>query len=106
MLYDHLMIFFSLLLSLYGSLIRPELPPFVKVLFNNYLFRLIILSFIAYKANRDPTLSIVIAIAFMNTLNMILQAEMKESFLQLEHFREIEHFYNDEVSANNKENDQ
>lgn len=104
MLYDRLMIIFSLFIALYGSLVRPELPPFVKVLFNHYLFRLVILSFIAYRANHDPTLSIVIAIAFMSTLNMLVQGEMKESFLQLEHFREIEHFYNDEINANEQNN--
>lgn len=103
MLYNHLIIFLSLFLTLYSSIIRPELPPIIKNLFNNYIFRLLILSFIAYKANEDPTLSIIISIAFINTLNMMVQAEMKESFLQLEHFHEIEHFYNDEINNSNKD---
>lgn len=109
MLSEHLMIFFSLLIALYSSFIRPDLSPFIKNLFNNNLFRIIILLFIAYKANTEPRLAIVIAIAFMSTINMLVQEEMKESFLQLEHFHEIEHFYNDEkenIITNDDENTQ
>ena len=95
---NKLLVIFTIFISLYSSKIRPELPKFIKNLFNNYLFRLMILSFIAYRSNEDPSLSIIIAIAFINTMNMLLQAEMKESFLQLEHFEEIEHLYNDEIN--------
>lgn len=104
----YLSIVLAIFLSLYGTLAKPEytsdsnkiimlpiMPPIIKNLFKHYIFRVIVLSFIAYRANNDPQLSIVIAIAFISILNNITELEAKETFKQLEHYKEIEHFCNE-----------
>lgn len=98
MFYKYISVTIGLFLALYGSLGKFELKDssMIKYLFKHYLFRLAILSFIAFRANDDPQTSILIAIAFISTMNSLTEAEAKETFTQLEHFREIEHFYNDE----------
>ena len=65
---------------LYTASIRPELPSYIKNLFNNSIFRIVVLFFIVMKANKDPTLSLLIAIGFVLTLDFLSVQQAKESF--------------------------
>jgi hypothetical protein len=61
-----------LILCLYVTLVRPELPKYIEKLFENFFFRLIVLSFIVYKANNDIQTSILLTFSFlfiMHTIN-------------------------------------
>ena len=77
----------SMFLVLYASLARPELPDFIRKLFENPIFRILVLSLIVYRGNKDPQLSLMIAIAFTVTLNLMAEQEVQEGFRQIEAFR-------------------
>lgn len=61
----------SLFLGIYVALARPKLPSFVEKLFENPIFRLVMISYIIYRGNKDPQLSLMIAAAFLITMHMI-----------------------------------
>ena len=61
----------SLVLGVYAALARPKLPKFIEKLFTNPVFRLLMISYIIYRGNKDPQLAIMIAAAFLITIHMI-----------------------------------
>ncbi len=67
----------SLVLGLYAALARPKLPKFIEKLFENPIFRLLMISYIIYRGNQDPQLSIMIAAAFLITIHMINKRQVK-----------------------------
>ena len=71
-------------LVLYASLLGPNLPNFVKKLFNNTIFRIFILFLIVSRSNKDPNTSIIIAIAFILTLDYIYVQSAKETIKVVE----------------------
>jgi len=75
-------------LVVYASLARPDLPPFMVNLFENPIFKLLVLALIVYRGNKDPQMALMIAIAFMVTLNLISEQKTKETFRQVEGFRQ------------------
>lgn len=84
----------TIILTVYAALASPKLPNFLKKLFDNTIFKIFIISFIAYRANKNPQLSILIAICFVITLNYLAQKETKETFEQIERFNQLEYFSN------------
>ena len=70
----------SLFLVLYAGMASPELPSLIKGAFSNSIFRMLVLSLIVYKGNKDPQLAITIAIAFTLTMNYLRDNELKEEF--------------------------
>lgn len=67
-----------LFLILYATRLAPELPKAVLDLFTNGYFKLFIYVLILYTANVNPTTALLIAIAFMVTLNVVNQKKMFE----------------------------
>ena len=84
----------TIILSVYAALASPKLPNFLKKLFDNSIFKVLIISFIAYRANKNPQLSLLIAICFVVTLNFLAEKENKEAFEQIETFNQLEYFSN------------
>lgn len=84
----------TIILTMYATLASPNLPNFLKNLFNNSIFKILIISFIAYRANKNPQFSLLISICFVITLNLIADQENKEAFLQIENFNQLENFAN------------
>ena len=72
----------TLFLVLYGGLAAPKLPGFVVKLFDNAIFRILVLSLIVYKGNRDPKFAIMIAVAFTVTMNTIAKQQFMEGFAE------------------------
>ena len=68
----------GLFLVLYGGLAKPKLPSFIRNLFNNPIFRVLILALIMYRGNKNPQLSIMLAVAFVITLNLVSEQETIE----------------------------
>ena len=68
----------SLILGVYAALARPKLPKFIERLFENPVFRLAMISYIIYRGNNDPQLSIMIAAAFLITMHMINKQKVKK----------------------------
>jgi len=84
----------TIILSVYASLASPNLPNFLKRLFDNSIFKILIISFIAYRANKNPQLSLMVAVCFVITLNFLAEKENKEAFEQIETFNQLEYFSN------------
>lgn len=70
-------------LVLYGALARPELPSGIRKLFDNQIFRIIVLAFIAYRGNKDPQLALAVAVAFVVTMNLLAEQEVVEKLDQV-----------------------
>ena len=60
-----------MLLVLYAARLAPELPPVVTRLFSNQYFKLIIFALILWTARVSPSMSILIALCFMVSLNVV-----------------------------------
>jgi len=69
-----------ILIFLYIASIRPSLPPFIKALFLNPVFRVFILFLIVVRGNNDPIFSLALATAFVLTLTYLGEQKAKEAF--------------------------
>ena len=69
-----------LFLALYGGMAAPQLPAEVLALFDNALFRLAILFLVAYTGNRNSTVSLLTAVAFVVSMNALNQKKSEEAF--------------------------
>lgn len=74
----------SLFLVLYGGLAAPKLPNFIIKMFDNAIFRIIVLSLIVYKGERDLSMSLMIAVGFTITLNIVNKQKLFEKFGEVE----------------------
>ena len=70
----------TMFLVFYSGLAAPKLPNFVVGLFENPIFRILILSLIVYNGNRDPQFAIMIAVGFTVTMNIISKQKLFEGF--------------------------
>ena len=67
-----------LLLMLYAARIAPKLPDAVLALFENQYFKLFVFSLILWTAQFSPSTSLLIAIAFMVSINYVNQKPLWE----------------------------
>ena len=70
----------TMFLVFYSGLAAPKLPNFIVGLFENPIFRILILSLIVYNGNRDPQFAIMIAVGFTVTMNIISKQKLFEGF--------------------------
>lgn len=66
----------SLFLALYGPRLQPKLPAVIRNLFNNSLFRGVVLFLVVYLAGKDMAASLTIAIIFLVVMGMLQQSNM------------------------------
>lgn len=71
----------SLFLMLYAGMARPQLPEFVAKLFNDAIFRVFILSLVVFMGGQNIQVSILIAIAFTVTMNLLNEQKIAEGFV-------------------------
>lgn len=64
----------------YVALMKPNLPASIKNLVNNTYVKIAVLSFIAWRANQNPMMSILLAVAFVITLNCATTGSLMENF--------------------------
>jgi hypothetical protein len=62
---------FTLVFVLYGSLAGPKLPEFVKRVFQNPVFQLVLFALIAYRGNHDPFSAVMISVGFLLIMTSI-----------------------------------
>tara|TARA_B100001287_G_C22258885_1_gene334003 strand:- start:24 stop:524 length:501 start_codon:yes stop_codon:yes gene_type:complete len=74
----------SMFLVFYSSRAAPKLPNFMVKLFENSIFRILVLSLIVYKGNRDPQFAIMIAVVFTITMNMVSKQKLFEGFTDID----------------------
>lgn len=83
-----LVIIMSFVVALYASLVRVDLPEYIKKLFRNDIFRIIFLSLLLiYSFDKAPHVAIAVAIVFVITLHFLNYLEAKENFILLETFK-------------------
>lgn len=70
----------TVFLVLYGALVKPELPGFLKDLLKNDLVRVFYVFLIAYVGDKNLMVAMVIAFAFMVLSGLLSEMEMYESF--------------------------
>ena len=70
----------TLFIVLYASMIGPELPNVVKNLFSNTIFKMFILFLVIIMGSTEPKLAIIIAIAFVLTMDFLYIHDTKEAF--------------------------
>ncbi len=63
--------FLKLFLVLYAGLAAPKLPHYILQLFDNMFVKVLILFLVLYTSNKDPILSLLIAVGFIMTLVML-----------------------------------
>ena len=71
------------LLVLYISFLGPTLPPFIKTLFENTIFKIFVLFLFVVRGNQDPLFSLMLVIAFVFTLDMLNTEEAIEKYTNL-----------------------
>jgi hypothetical protein len=70
----------TIMIGLYAATLGPNLPQFVKDLFSNSIFKILILFLVVVRANKNPTMSIVIAVAFVMILEHIQKKDTISAF--------------------------
>ena len=61
----------AVFLTMYGPRLQPKLPPTVRNLFENPVFRAVVLFLIAYLSSQNFQSSIVITVIFLVTMNLL-----------------------------------
>jgi len=94
----------TMFIFLYTASIRPDLPPYIKVLFTNPIFRVFVLFLIVVRGNKNPLFALAIAIAFVTTLTYLGEQQAKEAFASVNNtiLENNESLENDESSDNNE----
>lgn len=90
--YNILLISINTLLIIYASMNRPPCPDIVRDIFNNTIFRILVMTLIAYLGSQDITLSLMVTLGFIVILAALNKLEAKEAFEQLEEFIGYEEF--------------
>ena len=74
----------TLLVVLYATFLRPELPEniknVIKMLFDNTIFRIFVLFLVVAMGNHNPALALIIAVAFVLTMDQIYRWNSDEAF--------------------------
>jgi hypothetical protein len=68
---EYLFPIISLIVAIYAVLARPKTPKFLYNLFQNPLFRLVAISYIAYRSTKNFQSALLIAAAFLSTMHFI-----------------------------------
>jgi hypothetical protein len=72
---------FALFITVYASLERVSLPPYVRNLFKNDVFRVVFLSLLLiYNFEKSPHVALFVALIFVLTLHYLNQQESRENF--------------------------
>ena len=68
----------TLFLSMYGPRLAPRLPETIRVLFNNFYFRLAIMFLVVYMSNQSVVSSLAIVIVYTVVMNILQTQEAFE----------------------------
>ncbi len=71
----------SLFLALYAAMARPQLPEGIASLFENAVFRLVVMAMVVYMSSKKLDLAIMVAVAFTVTMNMLNEQRVAEGFM-------------------------
>ena len=92
----------SMFLVFYSGLAAPKLPGFIVKLFDNAIFRILILALVVYNGNRDPRMALMIAVGFTVTMNILAKQKFLEGFADDFEDSELEEFTENDTEETNK----
>ena len=72
----------NVVMVLYAGLVAPELPQIVKVIFNHTVGKIMFIAMIAFVANKNPSISIMLAVVFIVTMNMIQTEKFAQHIIE------------------------
>ena len=72
----------TLFLVLYGGLAAPKLPKSIANLFKSKLFKLIILTFVAYTASKNASIAIITAVALVISMQTLSKYDRSDVVIQ------------------------
>ncbi len=96
----------SLFVIVYASLARPQLPGFVAALFDSAVFRVIFLTMLVYMSNQNLQISIMIALAFTITMNLLNEQKIAEGFIDGIKENMLNENFDDTQSKDSEESDE
>jgi len=70
-------------LIVYGGMASQNLPGFIRKMFENKIFKILILSLVVYSSNKDPKFAVMMALIFTITLTFIDQKNFSEKFTEM-----------------------
>ena len=79
---SYVMAILTIAIILYVASLNTTLPSYVKVLFNNPIFRVVVLFLIVIRGNKDPVFSLILGIAYISTLIFLGQQQANEAFTE------------------------
>lgn len=74
---------FAILSGMYGGQIRPTLPKFIMDLFQNPVFRVLILFLVVVRSYKDIEFSLIISMAFILITNQVNEQLCEEKFTNI-----------------------
>lgn len=86
--------FIYVAIFIYIYSIQNSIPPYIKNLFNNPIFRILILALITYISVNNITLALIIAFAYIYTFNLLQKNETTETFEQVKKYIYLESLKN------------
>ena len=91
---NNLNIILYIVLILLISLSSNTIPLLIKKLLNSYIFRILIVTLIAYSSFYNPLIAILITIGFIVSIDLLNKTATNEAFGQIKEYLEYEHFKN------------
>lgn len=73
----------SLFLILYAAYAAPKLPPYILMMFDKPLFKLLIFFLIVYTARKNPTVAIIAAVGFMVTIQALTSFKVNQVAMEV-----------------------
>jgi len=73
----------TIMLGLYAALLGPELPQTVRNLFENTIFKMVILFLVVVRGNKDPQMALMIAVAYVLTLEYLQKQDVLSGFASI-----------------------
>ncbi len=74
----------SIFLAMYGPRLHPKLPSTIKNLFDNPIFRALVLFLIVYLSSKNFESSVVLTVVFLVTMNLLHTSKVFEKFQTME----------------------
>ena len=102
----------AMFLAMYGPRLHPRLPPVVRNLFNNNMFRFAVILLVIYMSNKNLQMALVVAIGFLLVTSIATSLDIDEHFAKTREgyadYDAINEFYEEEfkVNTSNDEEDE
>jgi hypothetical protein len=78
--------FLRLFLILYGGMVAPHLPDSILKWFHYVPFRIFVMFLIVWTSSHDPSLGVIVSVAFFTSLNVLAGRKAFESFQQVQYY--------------------